>query len=101
MSKVKRRINVAENLANFISSKPPTVVFLVCLICFLIVLGSLTDYVKHNEVRNPDEQDWNTFRQKMAELDFCVKYPSDKDVDDRKVNLNVESIGKNLMYVIN
>ncbi len=76
-----RRLNIAENLKNCIASKPPTVLFVVCLISFIVVLSSLMDYILRHDIKNPDELDWNTFREHMAGLEFCVKYPS--NVDDR------------------
>ncbi len=99
MTKVKRRINFVENLVDFISSKPPTVVFVCCLFSFIVVLVILSDFVKHNEIRNIDEEDWNTFREKMTDFDFCVKYPSGQQVDESNVNINAQILEKNLMSV--
>lgn len=55
--------------------KPPTIVFLVCLLTFIFVLFSFILYLKAYDVKNPDELDWNIFREKMASLDYCIKYP--------------------------
>lgn len=81
-----RRINIAENFKNCIASKPPTVLFVVCLISFIIVLSSLMDYILRHEIKNPDELDWNTFREHMAGLEYCVKYPTkaeDRIIDEK------------------
>ena len=43
-----------ENLRGFASSRPPLVVFMICMGLFAIVLLSLAYYVKWNEIRNPD-----------------------------------------------
>jgi hypothetical protein len=99
MTKAKRRINFVENLVDFISSKPPTVVFVCCLFSFIVVLVILSDFVKHNEIRNIDEEDWNTFREKMTEFDFCVKYPSGQQNEEINVNINAQILEKNLMSV--
>jgi hypothetical protein len=73
-----RRIIVIENLKNFIITKPPTVLFLACLFSFIVVLSSYMEYLKttHEPVANPDELDWNTFRQKLSRLDICVALPA-------------------------
>jgi hypothetical protein len=97
MSKVKRRLNFFENLKDFVSSKPPTVVFLVCLFSFVVVLASLSSFVNHNEIRNVDEEDWNAFRDRMTEIDFCIKYPKENEPLVRKTNLNAQLIKETLM----
>ena len=43
-----------ENLSGFASSRPPLVIFMVCMGLFAIVLLSLAYYVKWNEIQNPD-----------------------------------------------
>ena len=43
-----------ENLKGFAASKPPVVVFMVCLGSFAVVLLSLAYYVKLSELENPD-----------------------------------------------
>ena len=97
MSKVKRRINFVENLVEFFSAKPPTVVFLICLFSFIVVLASLSDFIKNNEIRNIDEEDWNTFREKMAELNYCIKYQTEKELDENKININAQIVQNALM----
>ncbi len=47
-------MNPVENLKGFASSRPPLVVFMVCMGCFAIVLLTLAYYVKSHEVPNPD-----------------------------------------------
>ena len=43
-----------ENLKGFATSRPPLVVFMVCLGAFAVVLLTLSYYVKVHEVPNPD-----------------------------------------------
>ena len=69
-----RRLNLVESFINFVGSKPPAFIFLICILSFIIILGSFVDYIKRNPIRNPDDMDWNVFRGRMASLDFCIKY---------------------------
>lgn len=43
-----------ENLKGFTSSRPPLVMFMVCLGAFAIALISLSYYFKSNDLYNPD-----------------------------------------------
>lgn len=62
-----------ENLKGFATSRPPLVVFMVCLGAFAIVLLTLSCYVKVHEAPNRDmSRDWNIFLQNFAELEFCI-----------------------------
>ena len=99
MTKTKRRLHIFENLLDFFSSRPPTVVFLACLFSFIIVLVILSDFVNKNEIRNLDEEDWNTFREKMAEFDYCIKYPTGQQAEENKININAQILEKKLMFV--
>jgi hypothetical protein len=73
-----RRLVMIDNLKNFILTKPPTVLFLACLFSFIVVLSSYMEYLKTTTegVANLDELDWNTFREKLARLDFCIQLPA-------------------------
>ncbi len=70
------KISISHNTKTLLKSKPPTVLFLVCLLSFVLVLLTFILYVRTNDIHNPDEIDWNIFREKMASLDYCVKYPT-------------------------
>ncbi len=43
-----------ENLKGFASSRPPLVVFMVCIGMFAVVLLTLAYYVRVHEIQNPD-----------------------------------------------
>ena len=47
-------IAICENLKNFWSSKPPLVLFMLCLGIFAVVLLTLGYIVKVNDIKNPD-----------------------------------------------
>ncbi|CAF0708139.1 unnamed protein product [Brachionus calyciflorus] len=81
-----RRFSFGENLKHFIKTNPPGVVFLVCILTFIIILSSYMDYINRNQIRNPDELDWNAFRRKMAELDYCFKFPTKPNIDENSEN---------------
>ncbi len=70
------RFSIRNSIKSYFISKPPTLTFLFCLLSFIFVLGFFIIYVKTHDVHNPDEIDWNIFREKMASLDYCVKYQS-------------------------
>ena len=70
------RISISNNVKTYFISKPPTLVFVICLISFILILAYFIVFVKTHQVHNPDELDWNIFREKMASLDYCVKYQS-------------------------
>lgn len=70
-----RRFSLSKGGTVVRNGKPPTIMFLVCLLAFVLVLISFIFYLKAYDLRNPDELDWNNFREKMASLDYCLKYP--------------------------
>ena len=47
-------ITPVENLRGFVSSRPPLVVFMLCLGLFAIVLLTVANYIQVTELRNPD-----------------------------------------------
>ncbi|KAK2193500.1 hypothetical protein NP493_12g09000 [Ridgeia piscesae] len=66
-------ITPVENLRGFVSSRPPLVVFMLCLGLFAIVLLTVANYIQVTELRNPDvSEDWNSFLTSFAQLDFCI-----------------------------
>jgi len=64
-----------QNINTCIISRPPVVIFSLCLAVFCIVTFSLGVYVKHSTapIRNPDELNWNDVAEKMRRLDFCLQ----------------------------
>ncbi|KAI0222843.1 Transmembrane protein 219 [Lamellibrachia satsuma] len=69
----KMAITPVENLRGFVSSRPPLVVFMLCLGLFAIVLLTVANYIQVTELRNPDvSEDWNSFLTSFAQLDFCI-----------------------------
>ncbi|XP_076472938.1 transmembrane protein 248-like [Babylonia areolata] len=64
---------LVENLRGFFVSRPPLVVFMICLASFAIALLSFAYIVKEREIRNPDiTEDWNTFLKALSDLEYCV-----------------------------
>lgn len=64
---------VYENLKGFATSRPPIIIFMVCLGAFAVVLLTLAYFIKVREITNPDiTEDWNTFLENLARVEFCV-----------------------------
>ena len=51
---VKMGFSAIDNFKRFASSKPPLMVFMICLGFFAVILLSLAYYVKTQEMTNPD-----------------------------------------------
>ena len=63
-------------LRNFLLSKPPMVVFIVCLFAFAFTTLSLSFYVSHTDnIPNPDILSWNSLLKKISTLEFCIQHP--------------------------
>lgn len=62
-----------RNLRAFIVSKPPCVVFTLCLACLAVALFYLGYYVSNNEIVDPEaEKDWNDFLTGLSNIQFCI-----------------------------
>lgn len=62
-----------SNLKGFAKSRPPLVVFMVCLCAFGIILMSLAYFIETHEVKDPDlSADWNIFLDSFSQLQFCL-----------------------------
>lgn len=104
-----RRLHLIENLKVFVYTQPPAVVFLLCLFSFIIVLSSFNGYISEHNVDNPDEMDWNVFRERIASLEYCVKYPEKPDLTESAVKSgsklihhdNVETYQYDLTFNLN
>lgn len=54
-------------------TRPPLVVFMICLASFAIALITFAYIVKVRDMANPDiTEDWNTFLEPLSKLDYCV-----------------------------
>ncbi|KAL8577459.1 hypothetical protein ACOMHN_021911 [Nucella lapillus] len=62
-----------ENVRGFFVSRPPLVVFMVCLASFAVALITFAYVVKVRDMPNPDiNEDWNSFLEPLSDLDYCV-----------------------------
>ena len=57
-----------ENLKGFAASRPPLMVFMLCLSAFAIILLSLAYVIKTSDIKNPD----------LSEVRDCSVYLSSK-----------------------
>lgn len=88
-----RRCNIIEALKQFIATKPPLVVFIFCLVSFLIILVSLMIHLNTHELKNPDIADWNGFKEHLSSLQYCFKLLNYQELQN---NLNQLLIEDNL-----
>uniref|UniRef100_T1IQ77 TMEM248/TMEM219 domain-containing protein n=1 Tax=Strigamia maritima TaxID=126957 RepID=T1IQ77_STRMM len=66
--------NPLQNVKGFILTRPPVLVFLICLITFAVTALSLAYFVRTSELRDPNvELDWNILLEKFANLNFCLE----------------------------
>lgn len=86
------RLRIIDKIRRHVSSNPPSVIFTVCLVAFVFVLCSLALYVDQNQLRNPDEFDWNAFERNLADLDFCFKLPQSLTTDKVDITLKDKSV---------
>jgi hypothetical protein len=77
-----RRFNLAQNFHHFITKKPPLVTFCIVLFCFLFVLIDLIIYLNTHNVRNQDINDWNSFKESLASLEYCLSVPIKENLTD-------------------
>lgn len=66
-------IAIFENVKGFWSSKPPLVLFMLCLGIFAVVLLTLGYIVKVNDLKNPDAQ-WNKVIDGFSNVQFCMQF---------------------------
>lgn len=88
------KMTLWENLKGFTSSRPPLVMFMVCLGAFAIALISLSYYFKSNDLYNPDlTEEWQAFLENFAEVDFCItNNDSDIQIGDFEPPLRLHHI---------
>lgn len=64
---------IVENVRGFFTSRPPLVLFMICLASFAIALITFAYVVRIKDMPNPDvSEDWNTILTKFSGLEFCV-----------------------------
>ncbi|XP_045172618.2 transmembrane protein 248-like [Mercenaria mercenaria] len=63
---------ICDNMRGFMASRPPLVLFMLCLGIFAFVLLTVGYVVKVNDIRNPDEKDWNDFLAGFKNVQFCM-----------------------------
>ncbi|XP_025090193.1 transmembrane protein 248-like [Pomacea canaliculata] len=64
---------IVENLRGFFVSRPPLVIFMICLGSFAVALITFAYIIKIKDMPNPDvTEDWNTFLDGLQETEFCV-----------------------------
>ncbi|XP_025829701.1 uncharacterized protein LOC108732230 [Agrilus planipennis] len=77
--------NPVANFANCIKSRPPLVVFALCLFSFLITAVSLAYYVQHDNIENKDAQEqWLSLIHFIDKTGFCIQ----DDAADTKTNFS-------------
>lgn len=63
-----------ENLKGFATSRPPIIVFIVCLGLVAIILMTLGFYIKDGELKTADiTEDWNVFLESFSDVEFCIQ----------------------------
>lgn len=64
-----------ENLRGFFTTRPPLVVFMICLASFAVTLITFAYIVKTQNLPDPDvKEDWNTILEKFSNLQFCIPH---------------------------
>ncbi|XP_028401020.1 transmembrane protein 248-like [Dendronephthya gigantea] len=89
-----------RNLTAFIVSKPPCVVFTICLCCLAIALFWLGYYINNNDVVDPEaEKDWNDFLTSLSNVQFCIDKVNSKVNQHRPKSINdTKKRGQNSKY---
>lgn len=74
-----RRLHLNDRFKLFLTTKPPLITFLLCLVSFILVMISFRVYIDYADlIANPDEADWNVFSKSLSKLDFCITMPTDE-----------------------
>ncbi|KAK7475036.1 hypothetical protein BaRGS_00033717 [Batillaria attramentaria] len=64
---------LAENVRGFFLSRPPLVVFMICLGSFAVVLITFAYIIKVKDIKNPDiTEDWNDFLDRLSSVHYCL-----------------------------
>ncbi|XP_041348979.1 transmembrane protein 248-like [Gigantopelta aegis] len=65
---------ILDNLKGFVTSRPPLIIFMICLASFAVVLVMFAYIVQVNDIpKNDISENWNTFLDSFSKIDFCVK----------------------------
>lgn len=68
---------IFDNLRGFMASRPPLVMFMLCLGLFAVILLTVGYIVKVRDLHNPDEKDWNDFLAGFKNVQFCMVWDND------------------------
>ncbi|PSN49789.1 Transmembrane protein 248 [Blattella germanica] len=89
-------ISPLGNLKGFATSRPPLMVFTLCLTAFALTTLSLAYFIRHSDrVPNTDfHVDWNRFLKHLSNIDLCVlpeniTRPSDDELNDNIGNVSI------------
>ncbi|XP_077995502.1 transmembrane protein 248-like [Glandiceps talaboti] len=64
---------IFDNLKGFLLTRPPLVVFILCVGAFAVAMVTLAYYVKLHQIQDPDiAQDWNSFLEHFSNARFCA-----------------------------
>ncbi|XP_039267227.1 transmembrane protein 248-like [Styela clava] len=92
-----------ENFRNFLSARPPLVLFVVCIGMTAIAFISYAYYIKYNDVYNPDANErLNAFVENATNLNLCTKlsnksWTTHNSENPRDVNLSQILLNDNNM----
>jgi len=85
---------VSKNFTNNVKSKPPLVVFTVCLLGIIVTSFSLAYYVhSHDKLMNVDaKDDWLSLLKYISSLDVCIQNSSGPVLKNLKSQTSFESV---------
>lgn len=64
---------IVDDVRGYFMSRPPLVLFMICLASFAIALITFAYVIKVKDMPNPDiTEDWNKFLDRLSTLDYCV-----------------------------
>ncbi|XP_070572351.1 transmembrane protein 248-like [Ptychodera flava] len=71
---------IIDNTKGFIITRPPLVVFILCVGAFAIAMVTLAYYVKIHQIQDPDiTQDWNSFLDHFSQIRYCASRNETED----------------------
>lgn len=91
------RIRIIDKIKSYFCSDPPGVIFFLCVLAFILILGSFMLFISQEKVRNPDELDWNAFERKLADLDYCFKSPQSLENKNDEIFFIDKSVLENFL----
>ncbi|GAB6030290.1 hypothetical protein CHUAL_005965 [Chamberlinius hualienensis] len=88
-----------HNLKSFAITRPPLVIFTLCLASFAIATLALSIYLKNGPIRNPDVKDWNSVMEQMSEWNLCIESAFSSHRKPGTVARDTLPIGKTYMNI--